>query len=114
MGRVTQKTLDRIAREARALADSQGLSLERIEWIREAGAQVLRIIIQRPGGVGHRDCEQLHRPLSKALDHLDLIQEAYLLEVASPGTSAPSAPPSAGGAADMDEHGPAAPEGGTA
>ena len=56
-----------------------------IEYLKEAGEWYLRIYIDKPGGVNIGDCETVSRALSDALDCEDFIEEAYTLEVSSPG-----------------------------
>ena len=50
---------------------------------------IVRVTIDKPGGVGIRDCEQLHHSLSRALDVLDPVSPTYRLEVSSPGLDRP-------------------------
>lgn len=107
MARVSPRTLDRIREAADEIAGPLGLSVERVEFVSEAGNRYLRLTVNREGGVGIRDCERLHRPLSKRLDQMDPIPESYFLEVCSPGTEAREE------AADDEDQG-ARPEGGTA
>ncbi len=88
MARVTPQVLERIRAAAAELAVAHELSVERVEYVREAGAWYLRVTVNRPGGVTLKDCENLHRPLSKRLDQMDPIATPYFLEVSSPGTGA--------------------------
>jgi ribosome maturation factor RimP len=55
--------------------------------IRGAGnARLLRVYIDKPGGVTHGDCELISHRLSEILDAEDPIPEgSYTLEVSSPG-----------------------------
>jgi ribosome maturation factor RimP len=50
---------------------------------------LLRLYIDRPGGVGLSDCEKISRQVSSVLDVEDPIQGEYTLEVSSPGTDRP-------------------------
>ena len=88
MARVTPQVLERIRAAAVELAALHQLSVDRVEYVREAGAWYLRVTVNRPGGVTLSDCEKLHRPLSKRLDQMDPIASPYFLEVSSPGTVA--------------------------
>jgi len=87
LARVTPQVLERIRAAAAELAAPHQLSVERVEYVREAGAWYLRVTVNRPGGVTLSDCEKLHRPLSKHLDQMDPIAAPYFLEVSSPGTA---------------------------
>jgi ribosome maturation factor RimP len=88
LARVTPQTLERIRTAAEELAVVQGLSVERVEYVREAGTWYLRVTVNRPEGITMSDCEALHRPLSKRLDQMDPIATPYFLEVSSPGIGA--------------------------
>lgn len=62
-----------------------GLSLVDVEYVKEAGAWYLRFYIDKEGGVNIDDCEKVSRALSDLLDQDDFIEDAYTLEVSSPG-----------------------------
>jgi ribosome maturation factor RimP len=54
--------------------------------IRGAGkSRLVRVYIDKPGGVTHGDCELISVKLSQLLDEEDAVPEAYTLEVSSPG-----------------------------
>lgn len=59
-----------------------------LELIRGRG-QLLRIYIDREGGVGLDDCEYVSREVGALLDVHDPIKGAYTLEVSSPGLDRP-------------------------
>ena len=56
-----------------------------MEYVKEAGEWYLRVYIDKPEGVNINDCENVSRALSDVLDEEDYIEEAYILEVSSPG-----------------------------
>ena len=82
-----------IAERARALLEPiiarDGFELVEVEWLREGGAWVLRLYVDRPGGVTVDHCQELSRTVEPVLDVEDLIQPAYHLEVSSPGVERP-------------------------
>jgi ribosome maturation factor RimP len=69
---------------ARAAAE-RGLELVHIEVAGGARAPVVRIFIDKPGGVTHEDCSGVSTHVGTVLDVEDFIPEAYTLEVSSPG-----------------------------
>lgn len=60
-----------------------------VEFVKEAGTWFLRAYIDKPGGITIDDCELVSRALSDQLDKDDFIEEAYILEVSSPGLGRP-------------------------
>lgn len=56
-----------------------------IEYVKEGSDYYLRVFIDKEGGVTIDDCENVSRALSDKLDEKDYINEAYILEVSSPG-----------------------------
>lgn len=67
------------------IADELGVELIDVEYKKEGGSYVLRIIIDKPGGVLIEDCENISSLLSDKLDESDPIAGSYTLEVQSPG-----------------------------
>ncbi|MBQ7951085.1 MAG: ribosome maturation factor RimP [Clostridia bacterium] len=62
-----------------------GAYLYDAEYQKEGKNQVLRVYVEKDGGIGIDECETISRMLSEELDRLNLIQTAYNLEVSSPG-----------------------------
>lgn len=61
------------------------LELVHAELVGGRGNAVLRIYIDKPGGVNHDDCATVSEQVGLILEVEDLIPYQYLLEVASPG-----------------------------
>jgi len=62
-----------------------GLVLVDLDWRPHGPRAVLRVAVDKPGGVGIGDCERVSRELGDVLDVAGLIEAAYDLEVSSPG-----------------------------
>ena len=61
------------------------MELIHVEYQRESTGNVLRVFIDKPGGVFLQDCAHISRQLSDLLDiHMD-IKGDYHLEISSPG-----------------------------
>lgn len=60
-----------------------------VEYVKEGSNWYLRAYIDKPGGITVDDCEAVSRRLSDLLDEHDFIDEAYILEVSSPGLGRP-------------------------
>ena len=67
------------------IAAAAGVSVYDVEYVKEGRDWCLRAYIDKPEGVNINDCEAVSRALSDRLDEADFIQEAYILEVSSPG-----------------------------
>lgn len=67
------------------IAEANGVSIYDVEYVKEAGEWYLRAYIDKPEGVNINDCVNVNHALSDALDEEDFIEEAYTLEVSSPG-----------------------------
>jgi ribosome maturation factor RimP len=60
-----------------------------IEYVKEGSDFYLRAYIDKPGGIDVLDCEKVSRAFSPLLDEHDFIEDAYILEVSSPGLGRP-------------------------
>ncbi|WP_299994310.1 ribosome maturation factor RimP [uncultured Clostridium sp.] len=67
------------------IADELNYEIYHIEYVKENGEYYLRIYIEKEGGITLNDCEALSRIVSDIMDEKDPIEEAYFLEVSSPG-----------------------------
>ena len=67
------------------VAAREGLELVHWEMVGPRNNFVLRIYIDKPGGVNHGDCETVSNQVGTLLDVEDLIANRYTLEVSSPG-----------------------------
>jgi ribosome maturation factor RimP len=71
------------------LCASEGIELVLVEYRREPGGRVLRLYIDKPGGVKVDDCAMISRQVGDYLDVASGLEEAYRLEVSSPGIHRP-------------------------
>lgn len=62
-----------------------GVEIYDVEYVKEGSNWYLRAFIDKEEGVNINDCENVSRALSDALDTEDYIEDAYILEVSSPG-----------------------------
>ena len=80
---------DRTTALVMPILEQNGFELVDVEYVKEAGTWYLRVYIDKPGGITIDDCETVSRALSDRLDEEDFIDEAYVLEVSSPGLTRP-------------------------
>ena len=68
----------------------QGLDLVDLVYRYEGKGLFLRILVDKPeGGISLDDCAYLNNEISRILDEKNILQERYILEVASPGLDRP-------------------------
>ena len=67
------------------IAEANGVEIYDVEYVKEGSDWYLRAYIDKPEGVNILDCENVSRALSDKLDEEDFINDAYILEVSSPG-----------------------------
>ena len=70
---------------AEPVVQTQGCSLWDVEYVREGSDYILRVIIDKEGGVDVSDCEAVSRALDPILDEKDPIPDSYQFEVSSAG-----------------------------
>ena len=68
---------------------SMGLDLLDVAYVKEKSERILRIVIDKTGGVSIDDCSDTSTAIDPLLDESDLIKDSYSLEVTSPGIDRP-------------------------
>ena len=71
------------------LVEEKKFELVDVEYVKEGSNWYLRYYIDKEGGITVDDCEIISRALSDKLDEKDFIEDAYILEVSSPGLGRP-------------------------
>jgi len=85
MGKVVEgvkRLIEPVLREAH-------IELVDVGYRREGNNWILRIFIDKVGGVRIDDCQAISQRASLLLDDADIIRQPYLLEVSSPGLTRP-------------------------
>jgi len=70
---------------AQKVCDACGCELWDVEYKKEGSGYVLRVYIDKEGGVTTDDCEKVSRMMDPMLDEEDFIEQSYCFEVSSPG-----------------------------
>ena len=60
-----------------------------VEYVKEGANWYLRVYVDKENGINIDDCVLVSRNLEEKLDEADFIEEAYILEVSSPGLTRP-------------------------
>jgi ribosome maturation factor RimP len=84
-----QEVVDRVRALVRPVAFNEGMEVVEVEYRRESSGWVLRLILDKEGGVTLDDCTRVSQEVGRSLDVEDIIQTPYTLEVSSPGLTRP-------------------------
>jgi len=74
-----------VEREIEKIVSSEGLELVHIDYHRQGRGFLLRVDIDKEGGVTLDDCQNISHQVSAMLDVEDVIPAEYELQVSSPG-----------------------------
>jgi len=87
---MSKKKIDELVAEmALPIVEKHGYELVDVEFVKEGASWYLRIYIDKPEGIGLDDCQVVSEDVSAELDKVDPIEQAYFLEVSSPGLDRP-------------------------
>jgi ribosome maturation factor RimP len=81
--------VERVRSVAGRVTADRGFELVDVELKRSAGGQLLRLYVDRPGGIGLDELQSVSEEVSAILDAEDPIEGHYTLEVSSPGLDRP-------------------------
>ncbi|MDI7258667.1 MAG: ribosome maturation factor RimP [Thermodesulfobacteriota bacterium] len=86
---MTEEITDRVTKIVNPILSSDGIELVGVEYRRETRGSVLRLYIDKEGGITVDDCTRISREVGRILDVENLIDAFYTLEVSSPGLTRP-------------------------
>jgi ribosome maturation factor RimP len=86
---LTSPSHQQIEEFVRRVVETEGLDLVDLEFKSGKPRGLLRITIDKPGGVTLGDCETVSTQVGTLLDVHDTVRDAYVLEVSSPGLDRP-------------------------
>ncbi len=89
MTQLPEEVIPKIKAMAEALLQEEKMELVDMELLREGRGWVLRLFIDKVGGITLDDCASVSRQLGDQLEVEDLIPFRYTLEVSSPGLDRP-------------------------
>lgn len=79
------KIIEAVERRIEPFLTENGIELYFTEYVKEGRDRILRVYIDKEGGVSSDDCAFVSQYISNELDRNDPIEDSYLLEVSSPG-----------------------------
>jgi ribosome maturation factor RimP len=81
-----EEIIAKIAEIAERVGGAEGIEIVGVDLLGAGRGRLLRIVIDRPNGVSHGDCELISQQVGTILDVEDVIPgDSYTLEVSSPG-----------------------------
>ena len=80
---------DQIHQSIQGLVEDAGCELVYVQYLPEKLGALVRIYIDKEGGVDLGDCQRVSRKAGVLLDVEDLVAHRYTLEVSSPGLERP-------------------------
>ncbi|MGI6449816.1 MAG: ribosome maturation factor RimP [Desulfitobacteriia bacterium] len=86
---MSASVLNQVRQLAEPLIAELNLELVEVEYVKEGAHWFLRLYIDKDGGVDIDDCASVSHKIGEALDRENLIPQAYMLEVSSPGIERP-------------------------
>lgn len=76
---------ERVEKEIEKIVGSEGLELVHIDYRKQGRGYLLRVDIDKEGGVTIDDCQLVSQQISTYLDVDDVVPAEYELQVSSPG-----------------------------
>ena len=86
---VPKEIVERVRLMSDPILLNEGMELVKVDYRREARGWVLRLTIDKEGGVTLDDCSRVSQQVGRELDVEDFISAPYALEVSSPGLTRP-------------------------
>jgi ribosome maturation factor RimP len=71
------------------ILEASGMELIKVEILTKEKGRILRLYIDKEGGVNLDDCVKISKQINPVLDVEDIIHGSYVLEVSSPGLDRP-------------------------
>ncbi len=84
-----KRIVDEVSLLAEGLLSEYGMEVVDVEFRFEGGRRVLRVFIDKEGGVTLGDCASISRELGDLIEAKDMIDCQYVLEISSPGLNRP-------------------------
>ncbi len=82
---VLSEIVEQIREIAKPVFEGTPIELLEVFFLVERGKRILRLFIDKPGGVDLSDCNEVSREISALLEVHNVITQRYTLEVSSPG-----------------------------
>jgi ribosome maturation factor RimP len=77
--------VDQVEKLISPLVEANKIELVDVQFATEHGEKILRVFLDKDGGFGLGDCEEMSRQIGEAIEKSDFLSYSYILEVSSPG-----------------------------
>lgn len=71
------------------ILEEMGIELVDVEYVSSQGGWVVRVYVDKEGGITVDDCASVSREIEEIIDIKDIVPHSYILEVSSPGLNRP-------------------------
>lgn len=85
----TKRIVDKVSQLVEPVVQEFGMEVVDVEFRAERGRWILRVFIDKEGGITVDDCASVSRELGDLIEAEDLIDYPYVLEISSPGLNRP-------------------------
>ena len=89
MSKIIPFITKQVAELVEPILDEMGFELVDVEYLAEHGRWVLRVYIDKDGGVTIDDCARVSGEIGDLIDIKNFVEHQYVLEVSSPGVNRP-------------------------
>jgi ribosome maturation factor RimP len=89
MKNITGSIPERVYELIEPILETLDIELVDVEYLTERGQWILRVYIDKYGGVTLDDCARISGEIEHPIDVQDIIEHEYVLEVSSPGLNRP-------------------------
>ncbi len=84
-----ESVIEEATRVIEPVLDELNFELVDVEYLSEHGRWILRIFVDREGGITLNECARVSREVGDLIDMKDVFNHEYVLEVSSPGLNRP-------------------------
>ncbi len=85
MSEMTSPVMKEVSALIEPILDEMEIELVDIEYLSEQGRWILRIYVDKSGGITLGDCTRVSREIGDLIEVKDIFHQEYVLEVSSPG-----------------------------
>jgi len=89
MARYAKQIANDVTALVEPIVEELGFELVDVEYVTERGRHILRIYVDKEGGITVDECAQVSNEIGDLIDVRGIISHGYVLEVSSPGLNRP-------------------------